>query len=225
MIALSSTRRRWLGVGLTAYGLLGLAAAALVVVAALAVGPEIESALARVDQQRDRLVVTLESSASALERTAAMAENAAAGLGSSSGIASQSADVARRFADTLARLANTFGDFSVLGNRPFEALAADARQLAAQLRGIAIDVDALGIQLGAIGRQLPALAADVRASGEQLTALAADLESLAVAESAGSVLRWLLVGIVLLVAWLVVPALVALGAGVTLVRPARPAAA
>ena len=64
----------WLGVGLTAYGLLGLAAATLVVVAALAVGPEVESALARVDQQRDTLVATLESSASALERTAAMSE-------------------------------------------------------------------------------------------------------------------------------------------------------
>lgn len=225
MIALSSTRRRWLGVGLTAYGLLGLAAATLVVVAALAVGPELESALVRVDQQRDTLVGTLESSASALERTATLSENAASALDSSAGIASQSADVARRFADTLTRLASTFGDFTVLGNRPFEALAADARQLAAQLRGIAIDVDALGIQLGAIGRQLPALAADVRATSEQLATLAADLESLAVAESAAVVLRWLLVGIVLLVAWLLVPALVALGIGIALLRPARAAGA
>lgn len=225
MIALSSTRRRWLGVGLTAYGLLGLAAATLVVVAALAVGPEIESALARVDKQRDTLVATLESSASALERTAAMSENAASALGNTADIASQSADVARRFADTLTRLASTFGSFSILGNQPFEPLAADARQVAAQLRGIAIDVDALGIQLGAIGRQLPALAADIQASSEQLTALAADLETLAVAESAGTVLRWLLVGIVLLVAWLLVPALIALGVGIALLRPARSAAA
>lgn len=223
MIALSSTRRRWLGIGLTAYGLLGMAAAVLVVVAALAVGPEVESALARVDQQRDRLVATLESSASALERTAGMSESAAAALGNTSDIASQSADVARRFADTLARLADTFGSFSVLGNQPFGPLAADARQVAAQLRGIAIDVDALGIQLGQVGRQLPALAADIRASSEQLTALAADLESLAVAESAATVLRWLLVGLVLLVAWLLVQALVALGVGVTLLRPAHPA--
>jgi hypothetical protein len=225
MIALSSTRRRWLGVGLTAYGLLGLAAATLVVVAALAVGPEVEATLARVDQQRDTIVATLESSASALERTADLSESAATALSSSGDAVQQAADVARRFADTLSRLASTFGSFSILGNTPFAPLAADATQLAAQLRGIALDLDALGIQLGSIARDVPALAADLQATSDQLATLAADVESIAVAESSATVLRWLLVGIVLLVAWLVIPAVIALGVGIALLRPARAAVA
>jgi len=224
MIELSSTRRRWLGAGLTAYGLLGLAAALLVVVAALAVGPEIEATLGRVDQQRDTIVATLESSASALERTAGLAENAAAAVGSSADIASQAADIARRFADTLSRLASTFGSFSVLGNEPFGPLSADAAQVASQLRGIALDLDALGVQLGAISRDIPALAADIQATSDQLSALAADLGSIEVADSATSVLRWLLVGLVLLVAWLVVPAIISVGLGITLLRPSHPPA-
>ena len=47
MIQVSSGHRRLIGVGLTAYGLLGLAAASLVVVATLAVGPELRDAIAR----------------------------------------------------------------------------------------------------------------------------------------------------------------------------------
>lgn len=225
MMELSPSRRRWLGVGLTAYGLLGLAAATLVVVATLAVGPAIESTLVRIDGQREAIVATLESSASGLERSAALAEDAAGAVASSGEIASEAANVSRRFADTLTRLAGTFGGFQVLGNQPFAPLAADATQVAAQLRGIAIDLDALGVQMGKIARGIPPLAADLEATSEQLQVLAGDLEDLAVADSSASVLRWLAIGGVLLAAWLLVPAVIALGVGVALLRRPRPAAA
>ena len=219
MIHVSPGRRRLLGVGLTAYGLLGLTAASLVVIATLAVGPELESAFERVDQQREAIVATLESSASALERTADLADQTAGALASSGEIASEAANVSRRLADTLSRLASTFGSFQVLGNQPFAPLASDATQLAAQLRGIATDLDALGIRLASISRGIPALADDLATTGENLVVLAADLEELAVAESSTTVLRWLAIGLVLLVAWLVVPALIALGFGISLLRP------
>jgi hypothetical protein len=222
---MSTGRRRLLGVGLTAYGLLGLAAALLVVVAVLAIGPELESTLQRIDGQRERIVVTLESSASALERTADLAEDAAGAVASSGEIASEAANVSRRLADTLSRLSSTFGSFQVLGNQPFAPLASDASQLAAQLRGIATDLDALGIRLGSISRGIPALADDLATTGEQLVALAGDLEQLAVMDSATTALRWLAIGLVLLVAWLVIPALIALGFGIHLLRRPGPAPA
>ena len=225
MIQVSSGHRRLIGVGLTAYGLLGLAAASLVVVATLAVGPELESAAERVDQQRQAIVATLESSASALERTADLAGETAGALASSGEIASEAANVSRRLADTLSRLATTFGSFQVLGNQPFAPLAFDAGQLAAQLRGIAADLDALGIRLGSISRGIPALADDLDTTSQRLVALGADLEQLAVAESATTVLRWLAIGLVLLVAWLIVPALIALGVGINLLRRPGPAPA
>jgi methyl-accepting chemotaxis protein len=225
MIHVSPGRRRLLGVGLTAYGLLGLAAASLVVVATLAVGPELEATFERIDQQRDTIVATLESSASALDRTAALVDDASGAVASSGEIASEAANVSRRLADTLSRLASTFGSFEILGNSPFAPLASDATQLAAQLRGIATDLDAIGIRLGSMARDIPALADDLETTSEQLAILADDLEQITVAESSTTVLRWLLVGIVLLVAWLVVPALIALGIGISLLRRPGPVAA
>ncbi len=218
MIHVSSGHRRLLGVGLTAYGLLGLAAALLVVIATLTIGPELDEAAQRIDAQRDRIVTTLESSASALERTADLADETAGALASSGEIASEAANVSRRLADTLSRLGTTFGSLQVLGNQPFAPLAADASQLAAQLRGIATDLDALGIRLGSVSRGIPALADDLATTAQQLVALARDLEQLAVADSTATVLRWLAIGLVLLVAWLVIPALFALGVGVNLLR-------
>jgi hypothetical protein len=222
VIHVSSGHRRLLGVGLTAYGLLGLGAALLVVVATLAIGPELDAAAQRIDSQRDEIVTTLESSASALERTADLADETAGALASSGEIASEAANVSRRLANTLSRLATTFGSFQVLGNQPFAPLASDATQLAAQLRGIATDLDALGIRLGSISRGIPALADDLDTTAQQLVALADDLEQLAVTDSAPTVLRWLAIGIVLLVAWLVVPALIALGVGINLLRRPNP---
>jgi hypothetical protein len=222
MITVSAGRRRLLGVGLTAYGLLGLAAALLVVVAMVGIGPELEAAFQRIDGQRDRIVLTLESSASALERTAGLAEEAAGAVARSGEISSEAANVSRRLADTLSRLSATFGSFSVLGNEPFAPLAADASQLAAQLRGIATDLDAIGIRLGSISRGIPALADDLAATSEQLVALADDLEQLEVVVAATWALRWLAIGLVLLVAWLVIPALMALGFGLRLLRRPSP---
>jgi len=222
VIRVSSGHRRLLGVGLTAYGLLGLGAALLVVVATLAIGPELDAAARRIDSQRDEIVTTLESSASAIARTADLADETAGALASSGEIASEAANVSRRLADTLGRLATTFGSFQVLGNQPFAPLASDASQLAAQLRGIATDLDALGIRLGSVSRGIPALADDLDTTSQQLVALAGDLEQLAVTDSAATVLRWLAIGLVLLVAWLVIPALIALGVGVNLLRRPNP---
>jgi hypothetical protein len=219
VINLSAGRRRLLGVGLTAYGLLGLAAAGILVIAALAVGPALQSTLDRVDGQRDAVVAGLESSASAIERSADLAVETAGALGSSGEIASEAANISRLLADALSRLAGTFGSFEVLGNQPFAPLASDATQLAAQLRGVAIDLDALGIRLAKIGRGIPALAEDLQATSDRLEVLADDLADLAVPESSTTVLAWLVVGFALLVAWLVVPAVVALAVGIALLRP------
>lgn len=225
MIHVSPGRRRLLGVGLTAYGLLGLAAASLVVIATLAIGPELDAAAQRIDRQRDEIVTTMESSAAALARTADLADDTSGALARSGEIASEAANVSRRLADTLRSLATTFGSFQILGNQPFAHLASDASQLAAQLRGIATDLDALGIRMGSISRGIPALADDLDTTAQQLVALADDLEQLAVTDSAATLLRWLAIGLVLLVAWLVVPALIALGVGISLLRRPDPAPA
>jgi len=131
--------------------------------------------------------------------------------------------VSRRLADTLSRLSSTFGDFGILGNKPFEPLAGDAAQVAAQLRGIAIDLDALGISMGRVAREIPALSAEVRALSDDLATLATELASLEVSADAAAAFRWLMVGMVALVAWLLVPAVVSLVAGIQLLRRPRPA--
>ena len=223
MIEMVQRRRRVIGAGLTAYGLAGLVAGVLIVGATLAVGTGLEPALESVDRQRDAIVASLEHSASALDQVATMADDAAGSTERAAAIASQSADVSGRLADTLSRLASTFGNFEILGNQPFAPLAADATQVAAQLRGIATDLDALAISMGSIAREIPPLAAEVRALSAELDTLATELAALEVSAAAAAAFRWLFVGIMLLVAWLLVPAAVSLGVGIRLLREPREA--
>jgi hypothetical protein len=79
-------------------------------------------------------------------------------------------------------------------------------------------MDRLGIRLGSMGRQVPPLATDVSTTAMELHALAAELAGLSISESAATALAWLVVGVVLLVAWLLVPALAALQVGTWLLR-------
>jgi ABC-type transporter Mla subunit MlaD len=213
--------RRAIGAGLTAYGLAGLVAGILIVGATLAVGTGLEPALERVDRQRDAIVASLEHSVSALDQVATIADDATGSVEQAAAIASQSADVSRRFAETLSRLASTFGSFGILGNRPFAPLAEDATQVAAQLRGIATDLDALGISMSRVAREIPPLTAEVRALSAELDTLATELAAFEVPAAAGSAFRWLIVGIMILVSWLLVPAVVSLVAGILLLRGPR----
>ena len=144
MLEMMPRRRRAIGVGLTIYGVMGLAAGALVLVATIGIAAGMRPALENVDRQRDAVVASLERGSASLEKTAALIDDFAGAVQNTSAIASEAANVSRRFADTLGRLATTFGSFSVLGNQPFGPLASDATQLAEQLRGIAIELDALG---------------------------------------------------------------------------------
>ena len=205
-----------------AYGLVGLVAGTLVVGAMLAVGSGLEPTLESIDRQRDAIVASVEHSATALDHVAALADDAAVGAGQAADISSQAANVCLRLADTLSRLASTFGSFSILGNQPFAPLAEDATQVAAQLRGIALDLDALGISIGRVARGIPALSAEVRALSVDLDTLASELASFEVSADAAAAFRWLMIAIVVLVAWLLVPAAMSLVAGILLLRGPRP---
>ena len=221
MLEMMQRRRRAIGVGLTVYGVMGLVAGAIVVVATIGIAVGMRPALENVDRQRDAVVASLERGSASLEKTAALIADSAGVVQNTSKIASEAANVSRRFADTLSRLASTFGSFAVLGNQPFGPLASDATQLAEQLRGIAIELDALGSRLGGISRDLPPLAADVGATATELGSVAAELAALDVPEAAEAAFTWLVVGVLFLVTWLLVPAVAALVAGIALLR--RPA--
>jgi hypothetical protein len=214
--------RRAIGGGLTAYGLAGLVAGTLIVGATLAVGSGLEPTLESIDRQRDAIVASVEHSATALDHVATLAEDAALAVGQAADISSQAANVCLRLADTLSRLASTFESFAILGNQPFAPLAADAAQVAAQLRGIAVDLDALGISMDRIAREIPALSTEVRALSDDLDTLATELASFELSANAAAAFRWLMVGVVVLVAWLLVPAVVSLVAGILLLRGPRP---
>ncbi len=218
-------RRRAFGVALTGYGLLGLVAGILLVAATVAVGLGMRPAIESIDRQRDAVVAALESGSASLAKTAALVDDSAGAVQNSSAIAAEAANVSRRVATTLDRLAGTFGTFEVLGNRPFGPLASDATDLGRQLRGIATDLDALGIRLGSLSRGLPPLAADVAATADELSTVSAELAALEVPEAALAAFAWLLVGVVAMVAWLLVPAVGALVAGVALLRRRPDAAA
>jgi hypothetical protein len=217
-------RRRPLGAALVAYGLVGIVGGLLVVVATISVGLGMKPTLETMNNERNAIVASLEHGSASLEKTAALVKDASGAVQDASSVASQAADVSRLAADTLTRLSSTFGSFSVLGNAPFAPLAADATQLAAQLRGIAIELDGIGTKLGGISRDMPPLADEISATATDLATVASELQALTVPESAATAFGWLLVGIVILVAWLLVPAVAGIVAGIALLRsPPAPA--
>ena len=202
--------RRLLAWVLIFYGVLGLA----VVMGGAAVGLEVTSRIERLTASADG---TLAAAARSTDVAADAFTNVDASLTESQSSADAAAELARDASGTLASLAQAM-ELSVFGAQPLLPLASEFDASAEQAAALA---DTLELVAGSLGDTR----ADVGRIGSELAGLSAELETLRDASGAtGAAPPPLRIFVLLLLAWLLVPAAGGLLVGLALLRPAPSAA-
>jgi hypothetical protein len=211
-------RRRRLGLVLAAFGLAGLvliAAAATLVLGSLGA---IAGVAASLDRQRADLVDLIDPAAAALNRSADSAANASASLTSSAAAAEDAATLTSQLADSMAAMSQA-ASFQVFGAQPFGAAAASLAQVAGSSRTLSGDLHATATSIASNVADSAGVAADLRDLARQLTAIGVSAKAAGSASTlSASALdfgRLVLLG---LLAWLAIPALIALWLGIQLSR-------
>ncbi len=211
--------RRLIAGCLLAYGVAGIALVALT-------GLVLAGPLARLDAlgtsletQRAELVRTMEATQTVLDGAAGTAGRLGTSLDAARSGSSSAATLARSLSGTMRDLSSAAG-VNILGAQPLAGLQAGFSTASDRL-------DALGGQLDGIGTALAANRQDAAASGRDIAnlrgevgSLTATIRGMELPSIGGSpiVVGFVAIG---LLAWLGVPALVSLAAGVVLWRSLR----
>ena len=199
-------RRPLLGWALIVYGILGLA---LVVIGAL-IGLELASRIERLAATADG---TLAAAVRSTDAAADAFTNIDASLSESEASAAAAAALARDASGTLASLSAAM-ELSVFGAQPLLPLAGEFAASAEQ-------ASALGETLDRVGDSLGETRTDVASIGTELDGLSAELDALREANGTGGSAPPLRLFVVLLLAWLLIPALGGLLGGLALLRVPR----
>jgi hypothetical protein len=216
------SRRRRVGYGLVAFGLVGLmlvSAAGALVLGSLGA---VDAAVTGFERQRTEIVALLGSASDALSGAATSASNASASLTQTTTAARDAAALTSSLASSFEGLAS-LGGFSVLGARPFAEVAGQFAEVGTQARALSADLSAAADAMSTNITDSAAVAADMRGLADQLSRIEASLTG--PGDSAGGSVslpldaaRLVLIG---LLAWLAVPALASLWIGGRLIRAAR----
>ena len=202
--------RRLLGWSLVLWGLVGLA----IVLGGAVVGLDVA---ARVERLAAAAGGTLDAAARSTEAASDAFTNVDASLAESQVSAEGAADLALEASGTLDSLSNAM-ELSVFGARPLLPLAADFAASADQAASLAGTLDA-------VAASLDATRGDVSTIGAELDELATQLAILQESTGSGGSAPPIRPFVMLLLAWLLVPAVGAVIGGLAVLRLARPPAA
>ena len=196
-------RRPLLAWGLILYGVLGIA----LVLGGSVMGLEVASRIERLATTADG---TLAAAARSTRAAADAFTNVDASLSESEASADAAAFLSRDASGTLASLARAM-ELSVFGAQPLLPLAGEFEASAEQASALAETLDRVGGSLGDTR-------ADVATIGTELEGLSAELDALREANGTGGAAPPLRLFVLLLLAWLLVPAVGGLLAGLALLR-------
>jgi hypothetical protein len=200
---LSSASRRRLGWALLLYGIAGL----LLVLAGAVAGMD---AAGRVERLAAAAAGTLSAASRSTEAAADAFTNVDASLAESQSSADAAADLARDAAATLESLARAM-QLSVFGAQPLLPLAGEFADSATQAAALADTLDT-------VAGSLDDTRADVSGIGTQLQQLGAELALLETSTGTAEDPPPIRVFVLLVAAWLLVPALGGVIGGITLLR-------
>jgi hypothetical protein len=219
--------RRRLGSALVGFGAVGLA---LLLALAVIVGLSLDGlgrAATDLAGQRESAIAMLEPAADALDRAATSAANAGASLTSAGGAARRASALTTQLAGAFDGLAQ-LGAFEILGARPFGALTGEFSSVATEARTLSGDLETTADALDANVTDSTTVAADLRTLADQLDRLRDSVRAggspTTDPATAGTLLRIALIVILALLAWLAVPAVVAIELGRRWRRTPEPAA-
>ena len=203
-----SARPRWLAWGLIVYGVLGIA----LVVSGASIGLGLAG---RIEQLASAAEETLTAAADSTRAAADSFASVDSSLERADASARQAAGLSRDASATLGSLADAM-TISILGAQPLLPLAADFTTSADQASALADTLDG-------VADSMTATQDDVAVIGEELDDLSRQIDELRGAASTGDAPQ-LRLFVVLLLAWITVPAVGALLLGAWLFRRPRPAA-
>ncbi|MGQ0606906.1 MAG: hypothetical protein ACT4OQ_00380 [Chloroflexota bacterium] len=199
-------RRPLLAWGLILYGLLGL----VLVLTGAVIGLELASRIERLAATADG---TLAAAVRSTDAAADAFTNVDVSLAESEASADAAAVLARDASATLASLARAM-ELSVFGAQPLLPLAGEFDASSEQ-------ASALGDTLGRVGGSLGDTRSDVASIGTELDGLSAELAALRDVNGTGGAAPPLRLFVVLLLLWLLIPAVGGLLAGLALLRLPR----
>lgn len=199
-------RRRLLAWVLILYGVLGLA----VVLGGAAIGLEVTARIERLTATADG---TLAAAARSTDVAAAAFTNVDGSLAESQASADAAAELARDASGTFGSLSRAMG-LSVFGAQPLLPLSAEFETSAEQAAALADTLDRLAMSLGDSR-------IDVASIGTELAGLSTELGALRDANATTGPSPPLRIFVLLLLAWLLVPAAGGLLMGLALLRLAR----
>lgn len=170
-----------------------------------------QDVLDRLDASRDEIVATLDDVGAALQTSEATLAGVSTSLGETGASLVEAGRLAAIIAPGTSMLADQAGSFAVLGQQPFEGMAAPLRDVSLSLDDLSARLDAAG---GSIGDNAPTVATLSGQLGTVALSLQGSRDRLAAFElSLGAEATIALVVLMVLVAWLLVPAFVALYVG------------
>lgn len=195
--------RRALGWALAAYGALGLA----LVVAGLPIGFDLAGRIERLAASAD---ATLSAAGNSAAAASVALEGLETGLTRSEASSEDAAALAREAALTLAALGSAM-EISIFGAQPLLPLAADFRDTSAQANALATELDG-------ITSALATSRGDLDEVSLQLSALAIEIEELRGLTSERTAgVPPVRPFVILLLAWLAIPAIGSLALGIAIV--------
>jgi hypothetical protein len=199
---------RAFGIGLTAYGLVGIL---LLAVTFLAAG----SAVDRIERLSGSLSGTLDAAASTARSSTTALSDLQTGVRQGATGARDAGDLAGQASTTSAQLATAMG-ISIFGSQPFLPMATSFQQLAAQLDSLSTNLETIGTALDTSGRDLD----DVEA---QMGSLATRLEAVTLPGGAAGIVGagGLRLTVLALLVWLAIPAIGSLLVGLALLAAIR----
>ena len=201
------------GIGLTAYGLVGI----VLIVIALLVGG---AALGRVERLTSSLSGTLAAAATTSRTSVTALGNLRDGVTRSSTAASDAGGLVDQASTTSSQLAAAM-TISILGAQPLLPMATSFNDLSTQLQSLSGDLREIGTALDTSGSDLDRLEADMRQMTTRLEALSGTNGTASIISGGG-----LRLALLALLIWLAVPAIGALVVGLALLgflrRPMRP---
>jgi hypothetical protein len=212
-VSISPGVARAAGVGLTAYGLVGI----ILIVIALLVG---SAALGRVERLTGSLSSTLAAATTTSRSSVTALGNLGTGVTQSSTAAGDAGGIVDQASTTSAQLAAAMG-LSIFGTQPLLPMAESFNQLSTQLQSLSGDLRSIGSALDTSGSDLDRLETEMERLTARLEALSGTNGTASVIAGGGLRLAFLA-----LLLWLAIPAVGALLVGLALLgflrRPMRP---
>ena len=210
LVAPGAARRRAGGL-LLAYGIAGVILMAILFVATLGVGVMGRDGFTQVDESIDEVVAVLDSTVAALRSADETLAGVGTSLGQTTAVVDEAVVLAGVLSDGAATLGDQAGSFGILGQQPFAGIVEPLRDAGASLDRLSVQLVTAGVALGDNAADVSTLASRL---GSVADSLSATRDRLAAVDSGLGTTAMIAIGILLaIIAWLAVPAVVAIGVG------------